>query len=581
MKDQTNNLLESARSSFEQKEYDKAITLYNKIIRLDPSHIEASYFLGLSLFSKGQALESLPHLKKASSANNNSQWTFNYGSVLLEIGHYSEALKIFNSLLSQMPNHIPTIINIIGILGQMGQISTAKKLCSKAIQLEPANSNIINNFANLCKDQGEITEALTYYKKAISISPNDNTVSSNFLLACNYRTLDQHSVFELHREWEKRMREDSTPSQRKTIRESTSPIKIGYVSADFRIHSVGYFIEPLIEHHDKKKFHIYCYHDCSIVDSTTERIKNHAHVWRPIYNISDQEVISMINADGIDILVDLAGHSSRNRLTLFLQKPAPIQISYLGYPNTTGLSTMDFRITDALADPEDQDQFYTEKLIRLSRCFLCYRPPDLDSNIPPASPFKQNGYITFGSFNNLPKVSEETISVWAAILRNVPNSKLVIKSKPFNDPHVIHQFKSQFVKHNIEPDQLLFMGHSYNLEEHLNCYNLIDISLDTFPYNGTTTTCEALFMGRPVITLKGDRHGGRVGYSILNQIGCTDLITPNVEEYIGTAKNLAKNASTLESYHNTLKKSFTQSQLCNARSHSEAIEHSYQLIMQS
>jgi len=282
----------------------------------------------------------------------------------------------------------------------------------------------------------------------------------------------------------------------------------------------------------------------------------------------------MIKNDGIDILVDLMGHSGDNRLSIFLNKPAPIQVTYLGYPNTTGLSTMDYRITDGWADPEGEDKYYTEELYRLPEGFLCYKPPDCVPYIE-ETPVKKNGYITFGSFNNLAKLSAETISVWSEIVKTIPGSKLVIKNKPFNDKNVINNYCKLFTSQGIDRDRLFLKGHSSSIEAHLSEYNNIDIALDTFPYNGTTTTCEALLMGTPVITLPGSRHAGRVGGSILSQVGLTELIANNRENYIGTAIRLSKDIQYIKKLNQILQRNF-QSLLCNGPAFTRSLETAYQ-----
>jgi predicted O-linked N-acetylglucosamine transferase (SPINDLY family) len=281
----------------------------------------------------------------------------------------------------------------------------------------------------------------------------------------------------------------------------------------------------------------------------------------------------MIKNDSIDILVDLAGHSGDNKLSIFLYKPAPIQVTYLGYPNTTGLSTMDYRITDAWTDPEGEDRYYTEKLYRLPGGFLCYNPPE---NIPEieTSPVLKNGYITFGSFNNLAKICFDTVKVWSEILKNVPGSKLKLKSKAFNDKNVIDYFCKMFASQGIDTDRIMLKGHSLSTEEHLHEYNSIDIALDTFPYNGTTTTCEALLMGTPVINLLGKRHAGRVGCSILTKVGLKEWIADDIEDYISTACRFSKDNQYILQSSQILQMNF-KSLLCNGKVFTKSLENAY------
>jgi predicted O-linked N-acetylglucosamine transferase (SPINDLY family) len=290
--------------------------------------------------------------------------------------------------------------------------------------------------------------------------------------------------------------------------------------------------------------------------------------------MNHQDVCARIGHDEIDILVDLAGHAGNSRLPVFFMKPAPIQVTYLGYPNTTGFSAMDYRLTDGIADPPDQDRFYTERLYRLPECFLCYRPPP-ETPLSPVPPADKNGYITFGSFNNFPKISGDTVCLWAGILHRVKNSRLVIKSKQLIDPAICERLLQLFAIYGIGADRLELRTHSPSLESHLSCYNGIDIALDTFPYNGTTTTCEALWMGVPVITLAGDRHASRVGASLLAQAGLTGLVAQSAEHYISLAAFLAGNISPLSKLKTGLRGMIAQSPLCDGAGFTKKIEKAY------
>ncbi|MCP4628069.1 MAG: glycosyltransferase, partial [bacterium] len=296
-------------------------------------------------------------------------------------------------------------------------------------------------------------------------------------------------------------------------------LRIGYVSPDFCWHSVAYFIEPVIAAHNRNACEIYCYSAVKRPDDVTVRIKGAADVWRDIYEISNERVAEMVRADRIDILVDLTGHTAGNCLKVFARKPAPVQVTWIGYPNTTGLSSVDYRITDNYADPGDDDeQLYTEKLVRMPQTFLCYRPYDRFPDVGPL-PSVHAGFVTFGSFNNLSKINMEVVALWAGILQKVSGSQLLLKSSQLEDRETKARFEQYFADYGITHDRLLFVGQDQDWVNHLDLYNRVDIALDPFPYNGTTTTCEALWMGVPVVALKGDRHSGRVGVSLLSNIG--------------------------------------------------------------
>ncbi len=576
-------LLQNAQTAFKNKNVDAARKYCLQIITTHPNHADAHHLLGIITFSTGDIETSLTHFRTAAeNKNDDPEVVFNYASVLLEIGHFSDALKLFSTVCKLQPDNLYAMNKCAVILGNMGNLGQAKELCRLILSKDPSYIDAYINLGNIYKAIGLVDNAHSYYKKALALNPGNKLAASNLLLCLNYSNKDPEEIFKEHLDFESRL--THLPKRNEALsykRDSKkSKINIGYISGDFRIHSVGYFIEPIIENHDTEKFNIFCYSDLASPDETTARIRNNASTWRSIYNLHDDAVFSMIRKDEIDILVDLAGHSGDNRLTLFLRKPAPVQVTYLGYPNTTGLSTMDYRLTDSRADPESCDRFYTEQLIRLPDSFLCYRPPETMPSVQPA-PAVKNGYITFGSFNNLPKISENAIKTWTELLRAVPGSKLTIKTKPFNDEDTRLRYLDLFIQRRITADRVTLKGHSYSTEEHLNEYNNIDIALDTFPYNGTTTTFEALLMGVPIIALTGNCHAGRVGVSILSNLGIPDMIAPTLEDYIKIAVNLAKNISALSELRRNLRSKLLTSIVCNGKTFVKNLEAVYQEMIQS
>lgn len=330
-------------------------------------------------------------------------------------------------------------------------------------------------------------------------------------------------------------------------------LRIGYVSSDFRQHSVGYFIEPVLAHHDHGRFEIFCYSDHFQEDEVTERLKSHADHWRRLVGLSDEQAANQIRADQIDILIDLVGHMGGNRLLVFARKPAPIQVTWLGYPNTTGLSAMDYRLTDGFADPPGTtEHLHSEKLIRLPECFSCYRPL---SDAPEISelPAREKRYVTFGSFNNQAKITPEVIAVWARILQSILGSHLTLKNPALGDETTQQMVQNSFAELGITPERLELLGHDPSQRLHLERYRSIDIGLDPFPYNGATTTCEALWMGVPVVTLAGKTHAGRVGVSQLSNLGLTELIGHTPEEYVAVAMRLSADLERLSALRTELR----------------------------
>jgi predicted O-linked N-acetylglucosamine transferase (SPINDLY family) len=310
----------------------------------------------------------------------------------------------------------------------------------------------------------------------------------------------------------------------------------------------------------------------------TRRLQAEADHWHSISGKSDLEVVELIRGDKIDILVDLGGHTGESRLLVFAYKPSPVQVAWLGYPNTTGLRTMDYRLTDAIADPPGEaDSFHSEKLIRLEYGFLCYQAdeyaPETDS-----PPCLERGHVTFGSFNNLAKLNPEVIKVWAEILRGQPRSRLMLKAQALTDEGNRKRFLRMFAEHGIAADRLDLHGWMPVQKDHLELYREIDIGLDPFPYNGTTTTCEALWMGVPVVAILGDRHAARVGASIMHQVGIEELVAKSTEEYVGLAVGLANDLDRLTVYRNSLRERMRQSKLMDQKLFTTVLEKAYKQI---
>ena len=312
-------------------------------------------------------------------------------------------------------------------------------------------------------------------------------------------------------------------------------------------------------------------------DSKTDELKQLADNWRDIKKLNDSEVARLVTSDGIDILVDLAGHTADNRLGVFTRKPAPVQVSYIGYPASTGMLAMDYRFTDDLADPPGQtEHLHTETLLRLPNGFLCYQPPV--AGAVTLLPCADKGYVTFGSFNNLAKVNEAVIEVWSRLLRQMPGSRLLLKSKSLKYMGVQRNLYRLFAERGINEAQIDMVGWAGSMEEHLDLYCQVDIALDTFPYNGTTTTCEALFMGVPVVTLAGQEHVGRVGVSLLTHAGLEEFIANSEDAYIKLATSWAGNVQALTALRKQLRVRVSESDLCDALYKTRDIESAYRTI---
>ena len=344
---------------------------------------------------------------------------------------------------------------------------------------------------------------------------------------------------------------------------------------------MAFFLEPILSTHDRVEFESVCYSDVKQPDAVTGRLRALAGEWRDIRGRSDDQVAELVRRDRIDILVDLAGHTAGNRLLVFARKPAPVQVTYLGYPNTTGLTSIDYRITDECADPTGAaDRLHTEKLVRLKNGFLCYLPPEESPEVSP-TPVLRNGTVTFGSFNQLPKLSNEVVRIWAATLSRVPGSRLLLKAHGFSNEETRSRFRERFAEHGITPDRLELRCDVPSTRSHLELYGEVDVALDPFPYNGTTTTCEALWMGVPVIAWAGPTHRARVGVSLLTGLGLAEWIAESRERYVELAVELAGDPARLDRIRHGLRDRMRQAPLMDGAGFTRGLEQAYREMWRS
>jgi predicted O-linked N-acetylglucosamine transferase (SPINDLY family) len=338
---------------------------------------------------------------------------------------------------------------------------------------------------------------------------------------------------------------------------------VGYLSADFRQHSVAWFFESILENHDQQRFHVSCYHNTKVCDAVTERLMGRADAWVECATMTDSMLADRIRADEIDILVDLSGHTAGHRLSVLAMRPAPIQMTYLGYPTTTGLAAIDYRITDVAIDPLNEPNMNAEKPLRCTHSMFCYRP-----DIAPAlqeAPVEATGVITFGSFNNGVKLSDKALALWAQVLSATPNSQLFVKTQGFSHESVRDQMRARFRAAGIEDERVRFSAWRSDKASHLELYREVDIALDTFPYNGATTTCEALWMGVPVISLKGATHVSRMGASILSAAGLAHWIATDAEQFVSIATALAADRASIAGFRRSARARLLTSPLMDAK----------------
>jgi predicted O-linked N-acetylglucosamine transferase (SPINDLY family) len=557
----------------------QAIELIERAIALQPDCTEAYNNLGIVLKDQGRLEEAVTAYRKAlklkpgyAEAHNN------LGIALRDQGRLEEAVTAYQKALKLKPDCTEAHYNLGIALRRLGKIAEAKAAYRKTLELRPDYAEALNNLGFALKDQGRLAEAMAAYRKALEVKPDFAEAQSNLILIMNYDArISQKDIFAESRCWDEthaalHSRQERTHANN---RDPDRRLRVGYVSPDFREHSVSYFADPLIAGHDRRSFEVFCYAQVAMPDDKTSRFRDLADGWRSMVGATEAAGAERIREDGIDILVDLAGHTAKNRLLVFAERPAPVQVTWLGYPNTTGLSAMDYRLTDEIADPEGTaDTLYTETLVRLPNGFLCFAPA-ADAPEIGELPALTSDHVTFGSFNNLSKVTPEVVETWARILEHVPRSRLLIKSRSLADGETRNRYLEMFVRRGIDTGRVELCSWIASKAGHLGAYDRVDIGLDPFPYNGTTTTCEALWMGVPVVTLRGDRHSSRVGASLLTRVGLPDLIAEAEAAYVETAAGLADDLDRLSELRRGLRDRVRDSPLCNGRGFAREIEAAY------
>jgi predicted O-linked N-acetylglucosamine transferase (SPINDLY family) len=465
----------------------------------------------------------------------------------LGVGRHSEARTALEALVKAHPTLVAAWDNL-GYARKVGDdLAGGIEAHRQAVALDPRYISGWHNLGLSLAMQGEVDEARECQERVLALDPSHRRAASARLLMMQYSdVLSPEARFDAHRAYGEMVRPRTTVAASiVSEHEPRTRLRVGFVSPDFRQHSVAHFIEPLLAHLDRSIFETVLYHDHATEDAVSARLRGHASHWRPIAGLADDAVEKIIRADSPDILIDLSAHTGRTRLPLFARRLAPVQMTYLGYPDTTGLAEMDVRLTDAEADPVGEaDRWHTERLVRFSPCAWSYLPPeDAPAVAPPPGGDKRS--FTFGSFNHLAKINATTLNLWSAVLAAVPGSRLMLKSMGLDIPATQATLRSRLRAAGIADDRVELLGPIRGVAAHLALYAQVDVTLDPFPYHGTTTTCEALWMGRPVVTLAGDRHASRVGASLLNAVGHPEWIAETAADYVRIAAELAADRAAL------------------------------------
>jgi predicted O-linked N-acetylglucosamine transferase (SPINDLY family) len=561
-----------------QGQFDEAENCLRRALDLKPDDTEAFNNLGFVLSKERQFDEAERCLRRALELKPDYTEAFNnLGNALRGQGQLSAAIDAYGRALQLDPGYAAAHGNLANALADCGWTEDALLEFERALEIVPDDAGVIANYGVCLQSQGRLDEAIESYRKAVCLDAESPGYHGNLVYALNFHPdFDAETVFAEHRVWAGRHADplllgsaphanDRTPGRR---------LRVGYVSAHFQHHAVNFFSEPILAAHDHRAIEVFCYSAAvpAESDATTRRLQDYADHWREIAGQSDQQVSETIRADQIDILVDLTGHIGGNRLLVFARKPAPVQVTYIGYQNTTGMLAMDYRLTDAWADPPGAtDHLYTEKLVRLPRAFFCYLPPALAPDVSPL-PAIANGLVTFGSFNNPAKITPRVLETWAGILSAVPNSRLVLLARVTAGfrQHVGRAFERQ----GVSADRVELVERR-PLGEYLQLIECVDIGLDPFPFNGHTTTCDCLWMGVPVVMLAGHSYASRFGGSALVNLGLRDLIAGSREDYVEIASGLAADLDRLKGLRAGLRVRMSDSPLVDAQGFTRNLEAVY------
>jgi len=547
--------------------YAEAVPVLEKAVSL-PGQVGTYYYeYGVALHKTNRFQEALDQYDKALAMGcNTGALHCNRGVIYKDFRRGGDAVMAFYAAVKLDPANVSYLNNLGAAAFELGLNSEALECFEQAVEKNPNLPTARNNIGNLLKDRARGMDALPQYRKSMELNPDDRDPQNNFLLCHMYiPDMDPKVVFEEHRKWGLSIAKKIPSAFRFKPREAGAKIRVGFLSADLCHHPVAHFIEPIFRGYDRERFEFVAYGDQRKSDEFSARFAKQVDLWRETSSYDDRALAKLIHEDRVDILFELAGHTAYNRLGVFALKPSPVQVSYLGYPGSTGLPTIDFRITDAFADPQGTtEHLHIEKLIRVPECAWCFEP---DASAPELEPLPalKNGFVTFGCFNNMAKLNPSLFETWAEILLRVPGSHLRLKARTLTDDGVRKELKSYFTERGIEEDRLDFFGHTKKIADHLNHYHSVDIALDSFPYHGTTTTCEAMWMGCPVVTRAGKTHVSRVGVSLLSAVGLQEFITDTREAYIEKVVALAGQTERLQELRSGMRDRLRQSVLMDEK----------------
>ena len=559
----------------DQGKLEEAAASYQRAIALRPAFAQAHSNLGSALRELGKLEDAIASVRRALALKPDFPEAHNnLGAILKDQGQLTEAVASFQRAIALKPTLVDAHSHLGDALKDQGRLTEAVDSYQRAIALNPAFAQPHVNLGNVLTDQGKLDEAVASYERALSLEPDHAEGRSNLLMSQHYvrrifaaerlASARQFGAQFAGQTLAKRFANDPSPARR---------LRIGYISGDLCLHPVGYLLVEVLETQDRAGFKIFCYANQTRVDDMTRRLQAASDHWRTIFGVSDADVAAMIAKDEIDILVDLSGHTGRNRLLLFAQRAAPVQTSWLGYFGTTGLSAMDYLVMDEATIPSGDERWCSEAVVRLPHGRFCYAPPDY-APPPTEPPAIRRGAVTFGSFNNIAKIGPEVVSLWSDVLRAMPQSRLVLKWKSFDDEDVRARLSAAFLAAGINGERLELRGQSRHADM-LAEYGDVDVALDPFPFCGGLTSCEALWMGLPIVTWPDDRPASRQTAGFLQLLGLDECVARSRDDYVRIAAGLAADLARLTDLRRQLRPRMAASPLCDGTRFTPTLEAAF------
>jgi predicted O-linked N-acetylglucosamine transferase (SPINDLY family) len=554
---------------------DEALEAYWRALKIEPENATVYYNAGIALKAMGRIDPAEAAWRRAVAIRPDFHEALNHlGLVLADRGRLMESVEVLNQALAAKPDSADTLNNLSNSLKDLGRTDEALRVLQRAVAVKGDDADAYTNMGNIFSRMARVEESMQAHRRAMELDPNHAIANSNLIFTMNFHPdCDSAAILREARQWDDRhgkpLRHLIQPH--KNSRDADRRLRIGYVSPDFRRHVVGWNLLPLLRQHDREHFEVFCYSSVTRPDAMTEQLRACSGQWREVAPLSDERLAEQIRADGIDILIDLSLHTAGNRLRTFAMAPAPVQITYLGYCGTSGVEAMHYRFSDCQLDPPEQDlSCYSEQTIRLPETYWCYAPGGVAPE-PSDLPAERNHHVTFGSMNQFAKVSSAAMDLWCEILKRTPLSRLLIHA-PLGE--YLSTTRERFDRQGIAPDRVEFVDRQ-TWDPYIRTYHRIDIALDTFPYNGGITTCDALWMGAPVITLSGRTPVSRGGRSILHNVGLADLAAFSPEEYANLAVALAGDLPRMSRLRKTLRHRMQASPLMDAPRFARNVEAAY------